>query len=252
MKKPRGSVCIATGSVLMIIGASVAVIFGILVMVGLSAIMGLIFRSVGSDAGALGWLSGLGIGLGLIIIAIAALAIIIGVMCFKRRNDPHRATLPLVIGILGAISAILTLIFNFDGWQFVGLIVPVLLIVGAALNKADRDKPEFQPQAYPQYPQQPPYGQAPYGQQAPQPPYGQPQQAPYGQPQQPPQVYGQPQYPYSRQVPPQEQQRMAFGRPQSQQPAPPQQPQQPPMGGVPYNNNNVPLRSDVPGNGSNS
>lgn len=198
MKKPKGEVFIAIGSILMIIASSFGILVGILLMFAGAWLFTLLGATDMFEVGAAGIIGTLGAGVGIIVIVVAVLGLIFSIMCFKRKGDPRRATFPLVIGIIFSLFAMISLISEFSFGSVIALVAPALILVGAILNKQSLGEMANQP-AYPVYPQQ---GQ-PY--QPPSQPYQQPYQPPYQQPPYPEQPQFQPsQEPQQQYQPPQE------------------------------------------------
>lgn len=183
MQKAKGEVLIGIGSVLMIIGSILGIIIGIIVTVAGSWIWSLLGAMDGIEdvPGAAGIFMGLGAALGIVIIIFAVLALIFGIMCFKRKGDPARSTFPLVIGIIFTLFALSSAVSAFSIGALVSLAAPVLILIGAIMNKQQMKVMAPYP-AYPPQPGQPyPPQQQPY-----QPPYQpQPEQQPYQPPYQP-------------------------------------------------------------------
>lgn len=234
MRKTKGEVLIAIGSVLTIIGAAFGILLGILFAFALG-LGGVWFWSAMADAGIefselpgfSGLLVTIGAGVGIIIVAMSILVLILGVMSFKRRRDLRRSTFPFVFSLVLLVFGILQLISNFTVPGIISLVVPLLILIGAILNKMQLKGMSEQEihamysggQPYPPYGQQ----QYPYsGQQYQQTPY-QPQQQ-YGRQQQYPQQ-PQHQYPQQQQYPQQPQQQYQ-PQPQYQPQAQNEQPQQ--------------------------
>ena len=183
MQKPKGEVFIAIGSVLMIIGSIIGILFGLLLTVAGGWVWSILGAMDGIDevAGVGGVLMAAGAIIGIVVIIIAVLTLVFSIMSFKRKGDPNRSTFPLVIGIIFSLSALYAVISNFTIGSLLSLAAPVLILIGAILNKQEVKAVAPYP-AYPPQPGQPyPPQQQPY-----QPPYQpQPEQQPYQPPYQP-------------------------------------------------------------------
>lgn len=168
MQKAKGSVLISIGSILMIVSGILGILGGILLAVAggwllssLSTIEGDLVEA--SDLVTL--LSWGGTFLAILILVFAVLWLVFGIMSFKRRNDLQRSTFPLVIGIVFTALALLFFFWDVSFATACGLVSPLLILIGASLNKGQL---KSQP-PYPVYPQ----GQVPY------PPYPNPYQPSY-------------------------------------------------------------------------
>jgi hypothetical protein len=192
MQKAKGEVLIAIGSVLMIIGAIFGILMGILVTFAGAWIWNILGAMDGMEdvPGLSGVLMAAGAVIGIVIVIFAVLSLIFGIMCFKRKGDPNRSTFPLVIGIIFTLFALTSVLSAFSLPTLISLAAPVLILIGAILNKQQAKVmvpyAGYSPQPgqpYPPMPEQPyPPQQAPY-----QPPYQpmpeqQPYQPPYEQP----------------------------------------------------------------------
>lgn len=196
MQKANGEILIAIGSILMIVSASIGILLGLLFTVAgawIWSILGWAIVESGGVPGLTGFIMGLGAVVGIIIIAFSVLMLVFGVMSFKRKGDPRRATFPLVIGIIFTIFAVVALLSDFSAYTALSVVPPVLLLIGGILNKGQAKNlpPEVPYSGYPQG--QPPYQpyQDPYQQPYQQTPPQQPYQPPYQQPETPPQDPGQ-------------------------------------------------------------
>lgn len=157
MQKAKGSVLISIGSILMIIAAGLGILGGILLAVAggwllssLSTIEGDLVEA--SDLAAL--LSWGGTLVAIIVLALSVLMLVFGIMSFKRRNDLQRSTFPLVIGIIFTALALVSFLRDISFGTACGLVAPLLILIGASLNKGQL---KSQP-PYPGYPS----GQVPY------------------------------------------------------------------------------------------
>ncbi len=113
---------------------------------GLFALIALLSLFLGSMLGTFvssllgGYAAGLvggavGIILFIVFLIIAAIDLVAGIVGIKQCGDPSKATFFIVFGfILGGLSLI-SFITNFQVGNLIGLIMPVLFIVGGFLNK---------------------------------------------------------------------------------------------------------------------
>lgn len=130
-KGPKGAGFLKVCGILMIIGGAVGIILGIVALVGVIALSALAETSMG----------------GLIFSAVLALVagilqLIAGIIGVKNCKNPAKATTCIVWGAIVAILSIVSQILTVSGggkFDFVscltGLVVPVLFIIGAVLNK---------------------------------------------------------------------------------------------------------------------
>lgn len=149
MTKPKGSIYIQIGSIGMIVLGSLAILASPLLIV-LSVWSGRLISGLDFNMEAYldNWnipfeyltgqlITGFGVVLGILVLFAGLLQLILAVLALKRRNDLHRSTLPLTVGI---IFTALSLPASLTGWGILQLAFPVLLIVGAALNKQERNR----------------------------------------------------------------------------------------------------------------
>ncbi len=143
MQKSKGSGFLKVCGILMIIGGALTIIF--------SGVMGIIAYVAGSalvSSGEVG--TGEIVGTALLIGAILALIsgileLIAGIVGVKNHNKPEKSTACLVWGIIVLVLNVISLILSFAGGSsnvatiivsvLCGLALPVLYIIGAALNK---------------------------------------------------------------------------------------------------------------------
>lgn len=150
-KKAKGRVLIAIGSTLMMICSAVGLVTGIL------------YAYWGCSVGS-GWLVLRAI-MGFIMIPSSVLPLVFSIMCLKRWNDRFRSTFPLVIGIIFSALVIFFLFYRFSVTGLVVLSGPVLILIGASMNKVQLRPGVWQQASYlpgqgPNYSLQP-YRQSP-------------------------------------------------------------------------------------------
>ena len=143
MTNAKGKTLLKVMGILMIIGAALGIIVAIFAIMAAMSIAG-----IGVAAGE----AGVGIAVGtLLIVAIiitalgSILQLIAGIIGIKHCNNPAKATTCIVWGIIVLILQIISLIFTITNGEqttfsiitsiLFGLAVPVLYIVGAAMNK---------------------------------------------------------------------------------------------------------------------
>ena len=130
----------APGKTLLKVVSILYIIFGALFALAalLSLFLGSLLASfVAGFVGDYGALLGgaVGIVLFIVFLIIAAIDLVAGIVGVKQCGDPSKATFYIVFGfILGGLSLI-SFITNFQIGNLIGLIMPVLFIVGGFLNK---------------------------------------------------------------------------------------------------------------------
>ncbi len=127
----KGEKFLKITGILMIIGGALGIIFGLLAVVGVAALA----SAVEGSAGVL-YLAAF------LVLVSAIIELIAGIMGVKYCKVPEKAQSCLVIGIVVAVMSVLGQILNVVGGSsfsatslITGLILPVLYIVGAVLNK---------------------------------------------------------------------------------------------------------------------
>jgi len=100
----------------------------------LSLFLGSLLASLAGDLfGGFGAL--LGGALFVIFLILAAVDLVIGIIGVKQCGDPSKALFFIIVGfILGGLTLI-SLIVAFSVWNLLGLVMPVLYIVGGFMNK---------------------------------------------------------------------------------------------------------------------
>lgn len=127
----KGRKFLKVTGILMIIGGAFGIIGGIVAMIGAGALAAVLETS----AGGLMLASAL-------ILASAVFQLIAGIMGVKNCDKPEKAQSCLVMGVIVAILSVAgNVISNILGSSFdilsyaIGLIIPVLYIIGAVKNK---------------------------------------------------------------------------------------------------------------------
>lgn len=127
----KGRMFLKVTGILMIIGGAFGIIGGIVAMIGAGALAAVLETS----AGGLMLASAL-------ILASAVFQLIAGIMGVKNCDKPEKAQSCIVIGVIVAILSVAgNVISNVLGSDFniinyaIGLIIPVLYIIGAVKNK---------------------------------------------------------------------------------------------------------------------
>lgn len=129
----KGRKFLKVTGILMIIGGSIAIIAGIIAVIGASAMAVLLETSAGGLIFA-----------SVLTLVSAVIQLIAGIMGVKNSARPEKAQSCLVMGVLVALFSvagnIMTVVlgsdFNVIG-LITGLVLPVLYIIGAVLNKKE-------------------------------------------------------------------------------------------------------------------
>lgn len=161
MIKPRGSVYLSIGAMGMVVLAGLGILISPFV-IAIASWLGKLVRNIelaGSGslptesylAGAFiaRLISGLGLVLGILILVISGFQLALGILTWKRRDDLERTSFPLAVGIA---FSILSLPAGFTAWGLIQLAFPVLVIVGAALNRQEAQERRTQAFYYPPAP----------------------------------------------------------------------------------------------------
>ena len=131
MEKTKGSSFLKVTGILMIIGGGISIIMSIAAIIGVAAIL---------------TLGGVGAGI-LVFACILALAgsaieLVTGIVGVVNCKKPEKATVCLVWGIVVAVLNVVSSILSASAGNgfsvsslILGLVLPVLFIIGAALNK---------------------------------------------------------------------------------------------------------------------
>ena len=138
MSKPKGSVLLLVISILLIIGAALA-----LCMTLFAGVFGGVLREALAQAG----LASLGAGLTgatIMVVAVSVMELLAAILGIKFRNQPRKANLLILVGIFLVIASLVSSILPsvMAGlaipWvsAIIGLILPALYILGAVLNKS--------------------------------------------------------------------------------------------------------------------
>ena len=120
-------------SIIMIIFGALAVILAIIGLLGAAA-LGSMLGAMDSAAGlAAGGIMAVGI-----IFACAAgiLEFITGIVGVKNANKPEKATALIVLSVIIILLVVVNIIMSgFDWTSILGFVLPVLLLIGALMNK---------------------------------------------------------------------------------------------------------------------
>ena len=79
-----------------------------------------------------GWMAGI---LSVILFVAAVVDLVVGIIGVKKAGDPSGATFFIVFGIILTVLSAVSLFSMFNVWNLLGLVMPVLLIVGGFMNK---------------------------------------------------------------------------------------------------------------------
>lgn len=159
MQKPKGSIYISIGSMGMVVLAGVGLILGPFVIAlsswfgklvrGLDQVLTRPMHSQDLATDFVGRLvGGIGVAIGIIVLVMSGLQLAFGLLAWRRRDDLTRTSFPLAVGIA---FSILALPAGLTAWGLVQLVFPVLIIVGASLNRQEaneRARAYQQAQAY--------------------------------------------------------------------------------------------------------
>ena len=113
-------------SILYIVFGGIWALFMILSLFLGSAIAGMLGGMIG------GWVGGI---LFVIFLIAAAVNLVIGIIGSKNADDPTKALFFIVVGIILAILTLISLISDFSIWNLLGLVMPILFIVGGVQNR---------------------------------------------------------------------------------------------------------------------
>jgi hypothetical protein len=128
-----GKGLLKTVSVLFIIFGAIATVISLLGVVGSAAL-----TSMGGVAGVA--LGGILLVALIVMLIVSVLELILGIVGLRRSGDPMRANFFITWGIILCVLSLIPLLIGFTsgGFQWtslVGFILPVLYIVGGAMNK---------------------------------------------------------------------------------------------------------------------
>ena len=133
--KTKGSGFLKVTGILMIIGGAISVILGIIAALGVAA---LVYISDGTVSSALLYTS-------VILMIVSAVAeLVAGIIGVANCKKPEKAGICIVWGIIVAVLSVAGTILNsvgggsFSAFSLIlGLILPVLYIIGAVFNKKE-------------------------------------------------------------------------------------------------------------------
>ncbi len=134
VQAPKGAGFLKVCGILMIIGGALGIILGIVALIGVFALSALLEGSGGSMGGL--------IFSAVLAIVAGVVELIAGIIGVKNCKNPAKATTCIVWGAIVAALTIISQILSVAGGEsfnvmscITGLVVPVLFIVGAVLNK---------------------------------------------------------------------------------------------------------------------
>jgi len=122
-----GSSILKITSILFIIFGAVSTLFSLLAVFGSS-----IVTAVGGAVGVMGGVLLIG---SIILIIVSVVELIVGLMGYKKSDDPSQANFFIVIGIVLCILALVSMIMSFQVTGLIGFVLPILYIVGGYMNK---------------------------------------------------------------------------------------------------------------------
>jgi hypothetical protein len=144
MEKPKGSIYISIGSIGMIVLSGIGILLSPFLII-VSSWIAKLFREIGTilpgHARGAGYpaemvmgrfISGIGIAIGIIVLVVSGLQLAFGILTWKKKDDLVNTTFPLAVGIA---FAALALPMGFTALGLIQLAFPILLIVGATLNR---------------------------------------------------------------------------------------------------------------------
>ena len=77
---------------------------------------------------------------GLVLLLIASvLELVFGALGFRKSDDSERSGFFVFAGIVAAIVMFVILIMDFSVWSLLGLVLPILYIIGGAMLKSRAD-----------------------------------------------------------------------------------------------------------------
>ncbi len=126
-----GKGLLKVSGILLIIFAAISILALILGMIAAGAA-----ASLGGDVGALA--GGVAIGILILGLVSAVFSLIMGILGVKYANIPSKATVCLIFAIIAIILQIVSLIMNGGNgvvMTLIGLVIPVLYLIGAIRNK---------------------------------------------------------------------------------------------------------------------
>lgn len=123
----------APGKGLLKVVSILFIVFGaIAVVVSLIALLGSAALAAYDVTGALGGILIVGT---IIALIASALELVIGIMGVKKSGEPSQANFFIVTGIILCVLQLVSMILNFQVTSLIGFVLPVLFIVGGAMNK---------------------------------------------------------------------------------------------------------------------
>ncbi len=111
-------------SILFIVFGAIATVLSIIAVLG----AGLVASLAGTSATM--------IVVAAILLLVSSVAeLVIGIMGIKKSGDPSKAMFFIVTGIILCVLTLVSMIMNFQVTSLIGFVLPVLYIVGGAINK---------------------------------------------------------------------------------------------------------------------
>lgn len=124
-------------SILFIIFGAIATVLSIIALIGSSWIS----QQAQDAASAVATgLSGILVAGSVLLLITSLLELILGIMGLKRSDEPKHANFFIVTGIILCIFALISMIMYFQLTSLIGFVLPVLYIVGGAMNKKANTK----------------------------------------------------------------------------------------------------------------
>lgn len=129
-KKRKGSVLLKVAGILMIIGGAISLILAIVAILGIA-----LLASAGASSGLL-------YAAGAVLLISAVAELIAGIIGVKNWNKPEKAKTCICWGVIVAVLSVAgNVLWSIAGGDFsipsllLGLVLPVLYIIGAVTNK---------------------------------------------------------------------------------------------------------------------
>ncbi|HHU07528.1 MAG TPA: hypothetical protein GXZ59_04195 [Clostridiaceae bacterium] len=137
MQRTKGSTSIAIGSILTILGSIFGILLGIFLLRAerFGAVLTNVAAEIRDMYPVASFLFSMGEAFGFIIMTISVFILLTGIMTFKRRRVLRYWKFTLVFGLILFIIGFLLMIYDFAPALIIPLIGPLLIIVGALLNK---------------------------------------------------------------------------------------------------------------------
>lgn len=72
---------------------------------------------------------------GILFMIAVVLELIMGIVGYRRSDEPSHSSFFITIGVILGIVALISMIVRFTVWSLIGFILPVLYIIGGAMNR---------------------------------------------------------------------------------------------------------------------